>query len=843
MQAIRWAALLCGASLVVASCGGGENRSSALRLRNSAVNCFATESERSAALENAKSTRDAAVADLASKGDESALSTALSDANQKYESAKSKYEETQARINSLRESYFAGIGAGHNQTNSPEYQNWMVVVRNLNAGYAEEKSLRPAMISSFQVAQSAQLTLTNWQSAKNAADRAGQQLATTETTPICEAAETSSTSESDVSSTSSSVVDVSSTTSEVDSSSTTSVVDVSSTTSQPETETSVSVESSTTTSVAPVTSDSVTCEISDITAPSQVVVGDEFEVSARFTGAGCVNGPPNPWGVVRVGMAFSGDLLLQNNGCSSGNCEGVVSYRFRAREIGGSVVYPRFRSGDVNLQQQVTIDVVSAQSTTTSTVAKDEKAKDEAAETSTSVAASDPASCKYSKPTAPSQVVVGEPFDFTIDSSSEDCSDRLILVASGFDGEVRTTAILSGQKVTTFSMMIMGPGLVTFQMYHRAPTGDQKLAELQVASVEPAKKSDVDPCGELGVDEPNFLDTSEGLEVSAACAAAERLNVQIRTRQGSLVFETYTVTSLRIINAFLDLFLQDYGSVVVTARHVCLNRASCGVPRAQLFERSTSDEETATTTTTSISKSTTTTSTSVAAPSTESTVAAATTTTSVAPTTTTTSSVPELVTPTVESPTGQPASTAIPVGLFGSTTEGSAATTPEVTKIAVDEAAVILICDQTCIDDVAAQTGADPQDPTAIEVSVDGGAWQPALGSIVPIVNGRATLQFRGTPPSGAPVILGAELFTNDTPLENVSTIDPEGNVTNASGEVVAQVPVYDVVESGFSLAWWMWLLAGLAALVLLFLLSLFWRKRMSALTDNHSTGDRPEQK
>jgi len=211
--------------------------------------------------------------------------------------------------------------------------------------------------------------------------------------------------------------------------------------------------------------------------------------------------------------------------------------------------------------------------------------------------------------------------------------------------------------------------------------------------------------------------------------------------------------------------------------------------------------------------------------------------------TTTTVSVPAAVIPTVDSPTGQPASTAIPVGLFGSTTEGSAATTPEVTKIAVDEAAVILICDQTCIDDVAAQTGADPQDPTAIEVSVDGGAWQPALGSIVPIVNGRATVQFRGTPPSGAPVILGAELFTNDTPLETVNTLDAEGNVTNASGEVVAQVPVYDVVESGFSLAWWMWLLAGLAALVLLFLLSLFWRKRMSTLSNNHSTGDRSEQK
>jgi hypothetical protein len=168
---------------------------------------------------------------------------------------------------------------------------------------------------------------------------------------------------------------------------------------------------------------------------------------------------------------------------------------------------------------------------------------------------------------------------------------------------------------------------------------------------------------------------------------------------------------------------------------------------------------------------------------------------------------------------------------------------PEVTKIALDEAAVILICDQTCIDDVAAQTGADPQDPTAIEVSVDGGAWQSALGSIVPIVNGRATVQFRGTPPSGGPVILGAELFTNDTPLENVSTLDAEGNVTNASGEVVAQVPVYDVVDTGFAVAPWMWLLFGFSLLALLAIFLMQWRKRMSALSNNHSTGDRSEQK
>jgi hypothetical protein len=832
MRAIRWTALLCSASLALGACGGSESRSSTPRLRNSAVNCFATEAERNAALANAKSTRDAAVADLASKGDESALSTALSDADLKYESAKSKYEETQGRIESLRQTYFAGIGAGHNQRSSPEYQSWTNVVVELNTRNPEAQSLRTAMVANFQAAQSARGALTNWQSAKNAADQADQQLATTETIPFCEAAESSASSVVEVSSTSS-VVDDSGATSVVADSSTTSVVDVSSTTSQPSTDATLPTDSSTTTSsIASVVSDTVSCEISDIAAPSQVAVGDEFEVSARFTGAGCVEGPPNRYLTVRVGMAFSGDLLLLSNGCPAGNCEGVVSYRFRARVSGRSVVYPAFQSGDVNILKEVTIAVVSAQSTTTSTIAEDERAEDEVADSSTSLGASDAASCKYSKPVVPSQVTANEPFDITFDTTSEYCSDRLYVVFTGFDGEVRATAILNEGNRKTITMMILGSGLVNFHAsaYDRGIT--RKVAEFQVASVEPAKRDSVDPCAEPGSDTPDMLGTSKGLQVSTSCDAAEGLNIQIRTRQGDLVFERVTGTKFEIGNDQIDLFLNQYGYVVIAARHLCPGRSICGSFVGVELERSSSDEDSSATTSTTVASVTTLAPASAVAPEVTTTTEA-----------TTTVFTPAVVSPTVDSPTGQQASTVIPVGLFGLTTEGDAVTATEVTKIAVDAPAVILICDQTCIENVATQTGADPQDPTAIEVSIDGGAWQPALGSVVPIVNGRATVRFRGTPLSGAAVILGAELFTNDTPLETVNTLDGAGNVTNASGEVVAQVPVYDVVESGFSLDWWMWLLAGLTAFTLLFLLPLFWRKRMSALAEHHSTGDRTEQK
>ncbi|NDC11994.1 MAG: hypothetical protein EBZ88_06035, partial [Actinobacteria bacterium] len=185
------------------------------------------------------------------------------------------------------------------------------------------------------------------------------------------------------------------------------------------------------------------------------------------------------------------------------------------------------------------VSQTSGESTTTSTVAKDEKVKDEAAETSTSVAASDPASCKYSKPVAPAQVNANEPFDITFDTTSEDCSNRLYLVISGFDGEVRATAILNEANRKTITMIIMGAELVTFQAFARdGGVTTRKVAEFQVASVEPAKKSDADPCAADGSDRPNLVASvkEDVLRANAVCDAAEGLEIQIRTRQGKLVF-------------------------------------------------------------------------------------------------------------------------------------------------------------------------------------------------------------------------------------------------------------------------------------------------------------------
>ncbi|NCX31492.1 MAG: hypothetical protein EBX18_03080, partial [Actinobacteria bacterium] len=249
------------------------------------------------------------------------------------------------------------------------------------------------------------------------------------------------------------------------------------------------------------------------------------------------------------------------------------------------------------------VSQTSGESTTTSTVAKDEKAKEEAAETSTSVAASDPASCKYSKPVAPSQVTSNEPFDITFDTTSEYCSDRLSLKVSFSDDavdDVRATAMLNEANRKTITLMITGTGLVTFQAFARDGAVVRKVAEFQVASVEPAKKSDADPCAAVGSDTPDLVASvkEDVLRANAVCDAAEGLEIKIRTRQGKLVFER--VTGTKFENGNLRLVLDTYGYARISARHLCPGRTFCGTSAEIELERSSSDDSASSTTSTTV---------------------------------------------------------------------------------------------------------------------------------------------------------------------------------------------------------------------------------------------------
>lgn len=61
MKALRWTALLCSASLVVASCGGSET---AVRTRNAAATCYPDQATKTAAVAQGEETLRQAEADV-----------------------------------------------------------------------------------------------------------------------------------------------------------------------------------------------------------------------------------------------------------------------------------------------------------------------------------------------------------------------------------------------------------------------------------------------------------------------------------------------------------------------------------------------------------------------------------------------------------------------------------------------------------------------------------------------------------------------------------------------------------------------------------------------------------
>ena len=149
----------------------------------------------------------------------------------------------------------------------------------------------------------------------------------------------------------------------------------------------------------------------------------------------------------------------------------------------------------------------------------------------------------------------------------------------------------------------------------------------------------------------------------------------------------------------------------------------------------------------------------------------------------------------------------------------------EPASISVDPGTVLLTCEEDCVADIAERTGAEPD---AIEVQVDGGDWQPALGALIPIGVGTTNVRFKGTPQSGAPVELEANFYDSTTPIVPFVAVDGSGEVTDDSGAVVGTVAVYETVAEDSSpvLKWLLPLLGLIIAMVLIILVSVLLKRR-----------------
>jgi hypothetical protein len=149
----------------------------------------------------------------------------------------------------------------------------------------------------------------------------------------------------------------------------------------------------------------------------------------------------------------------------------------------------------------------------------------------------------------------------------------------------------------------------------------------------------------------------------------------------------------------------------------------------------------------------------------------------------------------------------------------------EPASISVDPGTVLLTCEEDCVADIAERTGAEPD---AIEVQVDGGDWQPALGALIPIGVGTTNVRFKGTPQSGAPVELEANFYDSTTPIVPVVRVNGDGVITDGDGAVVGTAPVYEsVADDGSSVLKWLLPLLGLIiVMVLIILVSVLLKRR-----------------
>ena len=161
-------------------------------------------------------------------------------------------------------------------------------------------------------------------------------------------------------------------------------------------------------------------------------------------------------------------------------------------------------------------------------------------------------------------------------------------------------------------------------------------------------------------------------------------------------------------------------------------------------------------------------------------------------------------------PVDESALPTVPVGLLTPVvvpSVGSAEVSLPPTQIAVDPAAVILVCDRDCVADVAERAGVDVTEvgddgfiaDALVELRIDDGEWGYALGGFIPVDTGKVSAEFRVTPINGEPVTFAADFYGDGAPLRDTVSVDSSGDVVDSSGQTLARIPVFEVVaeESG----------------------------------------------
>jgi hypothetical protein len=144
--------------------------------------------------------------------------------------------------------------------------------------------------------------------------------------------------------------------------------------------------------------------------------------------------------------------------------------------------------------------------------------------------------------------------------------------------------------------------------------------------------------------------------------------------------------------------------------------------------------------------------------------------------------------------------------------------------VVVEPRATSTTCDQTCTDNVVQQSGIAPEKVKAVEVSVDGSAWETLTPDLLlPLTSEATTIKLRVSPTdNGRPVVLSTTLYKNAAAI-NDST---ESQTLIVSGSGTQSVEVVADDDSSPSTTFIVLIIAILAGLLIVALAVLLRVKR-----------------
>jgi hypothetical protein len=457
----------------------------------------------------------------------------------------------------------------------------------------------------------------------------------------------------------------------------------------------------------------------------------------------------------------------------------------------------------------------------------DQEASDEESTESTEAArdgSSDDESCQLLSADGPDRVDLYSTFDVVVVHTP--CKDGEDPVNVLFTGKFAKFDVVRGAKSFIVRVTTSDFGFISVLVNY--PKEGRRQGFFKAVDTLVKKGAASEPCEDL---EPILkYESADGgtLTIDRQCQEAVGVLVEITRGAEVLVREGVDRGRLPFESLGVDAELKKYGAVTFTLEHVCRvdedSVASCG-KKASLSLNSADAVKPPAADSSSSPESTIVTrppTPVIAAP--PSAEESTTTTTTVAAGTSdssTTTTAPATSTVVTEQAATEP----VPVQWMSPKDSAEPDPVFEPASISVDPGTVLLTCEDDCVADIAERTGAEPD---AIEVQVDGGDWQPALGALIPIGVGTTNVRFKGTPQSGAPVELEANFYDSTTPIVPVVRVNGDGVITDGDGAVVGTAPVYEsVADDGSSVLKWLLPLLGLIiAMVLIILVSVLLKRR-----------------